>query len=153
MDRPEDAGGDALLHDAADGAGHGGERRQRVAIEMGAAFGDLAEHDGGEERVLLEEAGKGGDGAVDLLGGRAAAGGNGLQRLDGEREHLPQQDAIEPLLALEVVVEHRLVDAGAAGDAIDAGAGEAVLGELEGGGGQDAVRRDARGAAHMKLTG
>ena len=94
-----------------------------------------------------------GDGAIDLLGGRAAAGGDRLQRFDGEREHLPQEDAIEALLALEVVVEHRLVDAGAAGDAVDAGAGEAVRGEFEGGGGQDAVRRDARGTAHMKLTG
>ena len=59
-----------------------------------------------------------------------------------------QQRAVEALLALEVVVEHRLVDLGAAGDAVDAGAGEAALGELEGGGGEDAVGRDAGRASH-----
>ena len=56
-----------------------------------------------------------------------------------------QERAVERLLAAEVVVEHRLVDAGAAGDAVHAGAGVAALGELERGGGEDAVGRDGGG--------
>ena len=64
-------------------------------------------------------------------------------------EDLAEQGAIERLLAAEVVVQHRLVDAGAAGDAVDAGAGIAAFGELESGGGEDAVRRDAGGTGHL----
>ena len=89
-----------------------------------------------------------GDGAVDLVGGRGGAGGDGLEALGGAAEGLAQQRAVQPLLAVEVVVEHRLVDAGAAGDAIDAGAGEAARGEFDGGGGEDPVGGDARGPGH-----
>jgi hypothetical protein len=52
-------------------------------------------------------------------------------------------------LALEVVVEHRLVHR-AADDTVDAGAGEPALGELEGG--DVEVRSARRGSAHMKPT-
>src|SRR6266487_2258980 len=52
----------------------------------------------------------------------------------GAGEHLAQQRAVQLLFAREVVVEHRLVHAGAAGDAVDAGAGVAAFGELERGG-------------------
>ena len=98
----------------------------------------------GKNACSLDEAGDAGDGAVDFLGGRAVAGGDGAAGARRRREDLAEQRAVEALLAVEVVVEHRLVHAGAAGDAIDAGAGEAALGELEGGGGEDAVGRDAR---------
>jgi len=48
-----------------------------------------------------------------------------------------------------VVVEHRLVDAGAAGDPVDARPSEAARRELAGGGGQDAFGRDAGRASHL----
>ena len=54
-------------------------------------------------------------------------------------EHVAQDLAIERGLALEVVVDHRLVQARGAGDAVDVGAGVAARGELGGGGGEDAV--------------
>ena len=56
---------------------------------------------------------------------------------------------VEGAFAPEVVVEHGLVHAGAAGDAIDARAGVAALCELQGGGGEDAIGRNARGSAHI----
>jgi hypothetical protein len=40
---------------------------------------------------------------------------------------------------VEVVVDHRLVEAGACGDAVDGGGGESAEGELGGGGGEDAL--------------
>ena len=45
--------------------------------------------------------------------------------------------AVQRQLAAEVVVEERLVDARAAGDAIDAGGGEAAVREFVGGGAED----------------
>ena len=107
----------------------------------------------GKKRVLLDERGDAGDRAVDLLG-RACRSPAAIacRRSAARREHLAQQRAVEALLALEVVVEHRLVHPGAAGDAVDAGAGEAALGEFEGGGGEDAVGRDAGRATHMAET-
>ena len=98
--------------------------------------------------MLLNEAGHAGDRAVDLLGGGAVSGGDAAQPFGGTREHLSQERTVQPLLAAEVVVEHRLVDPGAAGDAIDAGAGEPACAELERGGGEDGVRGDAGGARH-----
>ena len=71
-----------------------------------------------------------------------------VEAIADEGEHLAEQGAVERALALEVVVDHRLVDAGAAGDAIDAGAAEPALGELEGGGGEDAVGGDAGRPCH-----
>ena len=67
-----------------------------------------------------------------LLGGalglarRVHADGDGL-------EHIAQDFAIERRLAGEVVIDHRLVDARGAGDAIDIGAGEASRRKFGGG--------------------
>src|SRR5262249_27832764 len=59
--------------------------------------------------------------------------------------HLTGEDlAEEAFLVAEVMVEHPLVDARPAGDAIDAGAREALLGELAQGRREDALPR-ARG--------
>jgi len=51
-----------------------------------------------------------------------------------------------------MVLEHCLVDAGAAGDAVDAGAAEPAGGELGGGGGQDPIGRDAGAARHRQSS-
>ena len=74
-----------------------------------------------------------------MAAGEAPLSATACSRLGGLGEGRAQQRAVQRLLAAEVVVEHRLVDAGAAGDAIDAGAGVAARGELDGGGGQDAL--------------
>ena len=139
----------AVRDDRAHGVGDGGQRGERLAIQMGAPFGDLAQHDRGKERVLADEAGDSGNRAVDFLGGRAVAGGDGPEPFARAAEHLAKQRAVESLLAVKVVVEHGLVHAGAAGNAIDARAGVAALGELQGGGGEDAVGRNARGSTHI----
>ena len=52
-------------------------------------------------------------------------------------EHVAHDLAIERELVGEVVVDHRLVDAGGARDVVDADAGEAVAGERFGGGRHD----------------
>ena len=55
------------------------------------------------------------------------------------REDVADDAGVEGALVREVVVDHRLVDARAAGDAIDGGGGEAVGAELVAGGGEDAL--------------
>ena len=92
--------------------------------------------------------GDSGDCAVDFLGGRAVAGGDGPEPFARAAENLAEQRAVEALLAVKVVVQHGLVHAGAAGNAVDARAGVAAFGELQRGGGEDAVGRDARGSTH-----
>src|SRR5262249_13184178 len=70
--------------------------------------------------------------------GRGGDGHRPLAQLAGENL------AEEILLVAEVMVEHPLVDAGAAGDAVDAGARETFCRELSQRGGKDALSR-ARG--------
>src|SRR2546428_2586880 len=77
MDWTERALSDAILDDQAERARHAGERGERLAIEVRAAFGDFAEHDGGEVRVLQNQGRQPGDYAVDFLARRAATGGDG----------------------------------------------------------------------------
>ena len=106
--------------------------------------------------MVADETGDAGDHAIDLLGGGARAGGNRLHALRRDGERAPEQRAVQALFAVEVVVEHRLVHAGAAGDAVDASAAEAAGGEFDRGGGEDAIRRHAGGTRHgnpIKLTG
>src|SRR5262249_46954297 len=98
------------------------------------------------------ERGEAGDDAVEFFGGRAGAGGHGAETIGGEGEMAPEQGAIKLLFALEVVIEHGLVDAGAAGDAVDAGAGEPALGKFVGRSGEDAIGRDAGAAGHISTN-
>ena len=97
----------------------------RGRVEVGAAFGDLAKPDRRKVRARLGLDGDRLDEGADLVGrvagGRAASE---TRRADG-LEHVAEDFAVERGLAGEVVVDHRLVDARGAGDAIDAGAGEA----------------------------
>ena len=65
-----------------------------------------------------------------------------LAHAGGERaEEVGEDGAVEGGLVLEVVVEHRLVHAGARGDAIDLGPVESPGGELRRRGGEQAVAR------------
>ena len=79
--------------------------------------------------------------ARTLSAGGELGGGDGADAGADGGEHVAEDLAIEPGLAAEVVVDHRLVQARGVGDAIDAGAGEPVRGEGGGGGGKDAVAR------------
>ena len=113
-----------------------------AASRCGAAFGDLAEPDRREVRPRL---GLGGDGLDEARGSSRPAGAPARAtsrdaRADGA-EHVAEDLAVERRLAVEVVVDHRLVDAGGGGDAVDVGAGKAAGGELGGGGGEEPLAR------------
>ena len=87
------------------------------------------------------------DEAADLVG-RVCGGSRRAGDADGDGlEHVAEDLAIERGLAAEVVVDHRLVDARGAGDAIDAGAGEPAGGELSGRSREQPLPR--RGAAGL----
>ena len=85
--------------------------------------------------------GKGVDEGAHLVARRQVGGGDGAGAGTHGGEHVAQDLAVEAGLAAEVVVDHRLVQAGGVGDAVDARAGEAVGGEGGGGGGEEAVAR------------
>ena len=134
---------DALLDDRAERFDDARRCRASVAASRcGAAFGDLAEPDRRKVRPRLGLGGDGLDERADLVG-RAAASEAATARDAGAdgAEHVAQDLAVERRLAAEVVVDHRLVEAGGAGDAVDAGAGEPARGELGGGGGEEPVAR------------
>ena len=93
---------------------------------------------------------------VHVLAGKREPVGQGLTRVVGRPRRprhplleLTAQDlAEEVVLVAEVVVEHPLVDAGAAGDAVDARARQALGGELVEGGGEDPLAGALRVAGH-----
>src|SRR4029453_1757196 len=64
-------------------------------------------------------------------------GGGGADAPTDRMEHLAEDLLVERGLAVEVVVNHRLVDVRGAGDAVDVGAGNPAGGELGGGGGKE----------------
>ena len=116
-------------------------RSTRVArfcgVHVFAAFGQLAQPDRREVGPGFGGAGDGVHVAADLLFGR-----DRRMRRFGDRgadggEHVAQDLAIERRLAVEVVVDHRLVQPGGAGDAIHVGAGVAAGGENLSSGAQD----------------
>ena len=73
-----------------------------------------------------------------LVGGVGPVGDLADQGADGA-EHVADDLAVEGELVLEVVVNHRLVDAGGVGDVVDADAVEAAGGEELRGGKEDVV--------------
>src|SRR5262249_46094452 len=119
-------------HDAGDVA-------HRVVVEMGAPFGDLPEPDGREMGPGLGFDGNRLDEGANLVDRVALGAGHRVNAAADGLEHVAEDFSVEGGLAGEVVVDHRLVQAGGAGDAVDAGAGEAAGGELRGGGGEDPV--------------
>ena len=78
-----------------------------------------------------------GDPGVEFRLRRTVAVGNRTRAGAYCAEHVLEDFAVEVRLAAEVVVNHRLVDAGFLGDAVDAGGGIAALGEFGGGGLED----------------
>ena len=126
---------------------HSGHVGQRRVVEVRAAFSDLAEPDRREVPPRLGFRRKRLDEGAHFcvwrsIGGRDLANA----RADGA-EHVAKDFAVELGFVAEVVVDHRLVEPGRVGDAIDARAGKAVRGKGGGGGGQDPVRDGSTDAA------
>src|SRR5690606_26074160 len=96
-------------------------------------FGDLAQPDRRKVRPRFRLACDRLDHGADVIG---RIGARRRRRFDaaGDRtEHVAEDLAVEARLAVEVVVEHRLVDAGGLGDPVYAGAREPARRELRGG--------------------
>src|SRR5690606_8916917 len=96
-----------------------------------------------EVRPLGKHAGDAPDEVADAGFGRFVCGVLGHRVGDGP-EDVEQDLAIERGLAAEVVVDHRLVQAGAGSDAVDLGAGEPAGGELGGGRGEETIAAGGR---------
>ena len=119
---------------------------QRLDVEVTAAVGQLAQHDRRQVRVLVEVL----DERVDV-GGQLGVGiawtvDDQPQRRDQVLQAGVQDLVIQAAFVGEVVVDERLVDARAAGDAIHAGRVVAVAGELVDGGLENAAPGVAFGA-------
>jgi putative ABC transport system ATP-binding protein len=133
---------DALMLAVANDAREPGENGPHVAlngaIEVAAALGHLAEPDGGKVRAV----GAGGRDRADVAPeaglGRAASGLVGGEGGGQGLKEVVQDGAVEGGFIGEVVVEHGLVEAGPAGDAVHLGAVEPAGGELAGRGGKEA---------------
>ena len=115
-------------------------------VEVRRAGGELAQHDRGEPRAGGGFLDDGGDPRVELVLGRARTVGDGAGAAADRPHHLAHALRGKLALAAEVVVEHRLVDAGAGGDAVGAGGVVAALGEFDRRGAEDGAARVARGA-------
>ena len=105
--------------------------------KCGAPEAIFAQHDRREPRAgggFLDE---GGDPGVELVFGGAGTVGNRAGAAPDRAHHLTHHLEVDLALAAEVVVEHRLVDAGACGDAVGAGGVVAPLGEFDRGGAED----------------
>src|SRR5262245_20724047 len=89
------------------------------------------------------------DRVVKCLPRVGVAGADLPQPCGSAREDLPEERAVERLFAAKMVVEHCVVDASAAGDAVDPGARVAALLELERGDIEDAVRGHGGGSRHI----
>jgi hypothetical protein len=120
---------------------------------MTAPFRELAQHDRGEMRVAARLGGDDAEEVADFpIGERRTLGDRAHARTD-RVEGLLKHGAVERLLIGEVVVNHRLVQAGAARDAVDAGAGVAAVGEFGGGGVEEPIAGAGDGTGHLRPAG
>ena len=129
---------DAFGDGAADGCEDAGEERQLFGPEVRPAIGNLAEKDRQEMRGGIDRSHDGVDEPFELLLWRRVFGHRGTDVLGDGREDVADDAGVEGALVREVVIDHRLVDACAAGDAIDGGGGKTVGPELVAGGGENA---------------
>ena len=88
--------------------------------------------------------------ASSLCFGGAGTVGDGAGAAADRAHHVAHDLEVELALAAEVVVEHRLVDAGARGDAVGAGGVVAALGELERRGAEDGGAGITHGASRHR---
>jgi hypothetical protein len=133
--------GDQPLNDA-DDLLHG------RGAQVRAFLGDFAKPDGWKVRTRFGRVGNRRDELFEFLFRARVGGGDGADALTHRMEHLAEDLLVERRLAVEVVVNHRLVDVGGAGDAVDVGAGKPAGGELGGGGGEEPLA-----AARFRLRG
>src|SRR6185436_7799112 len=91
------------------------------------------------------------DPRVELVLGGTRAISDGAYAGTDRAHHVANDFRVERALAAEVVIQHRLVDAGAGGDAVSAGGVVAALGELVRGGTEDRGTGITHGAARHGL--
>ncbi len=94
MNRSERAFSDAFLHDLRDRPRQLGERGERLAVEVHAAFGHFPEHDGWKKRVLADERRDAGDRLVDFLRRQSVAACDKLQAFAGLGEGSAEESSI-----------------------------------------------------------
>jgi len=106
---------------------------------VAGAVGDLEHHQARKVRALVGLGLEGVDEGDQLLRRGERRGDDGGRAVADGGEDAAEDLEVEGELVVEVVVDHRLVEAGAAGDGVDGGAAEAVEGELGDGGGEDGL--------------
>ncbi len=126
IDWTEGAGPLPLGEDPAERGEHRAHQGERAGIEVRRTLGNLAEHQRREVRPLIGQLDERGDEGGQLVGRRARLVGDCGNGLAGIAEHLAHHFAVQRELVGEVVVDHRLVDAGEAGDVVDDDAVEAA---------------------------
>ena len=135
--RVETSGPLPFPQDAAERLQHVADVLERRLIDVRAPLGDLAQPDRRKVGAGFPFGGDGIDEPADFFFGSQRRGGDGAYAGADRVEHVAEDRAVERGLALVVVIDHRLVDAGRARDSIDVGAGVAARGELGRGGGED----------------
>ena len=126
---------------------HGVHHVKRRGVEVRGPGGQLAQHDRREPRAGGRFLDEGADPGVELVLGRARAVGDSAHARTDGANHVADDFGIEPGLAAEVVVEHRLVDPGPGGDAFGSRRLVAALGELVRRGAEDGDPGVARGTS------
>ena len=114
--------------------------RSVSGVEAHGAVGHLEHHDAGHVGPGVDASSKKTSMKATILASGAAAEAAiaAVRSRDGGEDAAEDLD-VEGDLVVEVVVDHRLVDAGAAGDGVHRGAAEAVGGELGDGGVEDVL--------------
>src|SRR5918994_2071432 len=142
----------AFGDDAAHGREDPGKERELLRPEIGPAVSDLTQENRQEILRVVHGPDDRLDHEVEVLIQWRIVLHRGTHALRDRREDVTDDAGIERALVGKVVVNHRLVDASAAGDAIDGGAGETVRAEFVACGVQDAfprVREGGFGARHL----
>ena len=117
---------------------------------MHAPVGDLAQEDRKKVGRGLERFHDRRDEAIELLVGRRRIRDDRGETFSDRREVIADNGGVQCPFVLKVVVDHRLVDAATAGDAIDGGGVEAAGAELGGGGGENAGAGARRGGGRRR---
>ena len=136
VNRLEDVLLDAFADDTANGRKHAGNEAELLWTEVSAAVGDLAEKDREKVSRRVDRSDQRIDQAVEFARGGRVLGHRGAHALGDGREYVAEDTGIEGAFVGKVVVNHRLVDTRAPGDAIDGRGGETVDAELGGRGGR-----------------
>ena len=142
----------ALLENRRQRLENRGHVREGRVVEVRASVGDLPKPDGRKVRPRFGLGGKGRDEQPNLFHRRQIGRGDVAHPDAKSAEHVAEDVSVKLGFVLEVVVDHRLVQAGGGGDLVDAGAGKAVGGEGAGGSGKDAIAGGVGGGGRPALA-